>query len=92
MVKYIHELLAVETRNHDRLYLYPARTSGARNALKHHMADLPNKVPRYLMDRIKTRITYILFPTKLNRICLIYTVMSVAKSIAIFATTTEHDD
>ena len=54
MFKYSYELHDIGTRSHDRLHLYPTRTSGARNVLRHHIPALLNKYPEYLMDRIKT--------------------------------------
>ena len=54
MFKYNYELHDIFTRSHDRLHLYPTRTSGARNVLRHHIPELLNKFPEYLMDRIKT--------------------------------------
>ena len=54
MFKYNYELHDIVTRSHDRLHLYPTRTSGARNVLKYHIPELLNKFPEYLMDRIKT--------------------------------------
>ena len=54
MFKYNYELHDIGTRSHDRLHLYPTRTSGARNVLKYHIPALPNKFPEYLIDRIKT--------------------------------------
>ena len=54
MFKYNYELHDIVTRSHDRLHLYPTRTSGARNVLRHHIPELLNKFPEYLMDRIKT--------------------------------------
>ena len=54
MFKYNHELHEIGTRSHDQLHLYPTRTSGARNVLRHHIPELLNKFPKYLIDRIKT--------------------------------------
>ena len=54
MFIYNYELHDIVTRSHDRLHLYPTRTSGARNVLRHHIPELLNKFPEYLMDRIKT--------------------------------------
>ena len=53
-----HELHEIETRNHDRLHLYPTRTSGARNILRHHIPELLNKFPLHLVDRFKTHSLY----------------------------------
>ena len=54
MFKCNYELHEIGTRNHDQLNLYPTRTSGARNVLRHHIPELLNKFPKYLTERIKT--------------------------------------
>ena len=43
MFKFNHELHDIVTRNHDCLHLYPTRTSGARNVLRHHIPELLSK-------------------------------------------------
>ena len=58
MFTYNHEFHEIETRNHDRLHLYPTRNSGARNVLGHHIPELLNKFPPHLVDRCKTHILY----------------------------------
>ena len=58
MFEYNYELHEIGTRSHDQLHLYPTRTSGARNVLKHHIPELLNKFPKYLIDRIKTHSLY----------------------------------
>ena len=58
MFKFNHELHDIVTRNHDCLQLYPTRTSGAQNVLRHHIPELLNKFPQYLIDRIKTHGIY----------------------------------
>ena len=58
MFTYNHELHEIGTRNHDRLHLYPTRTSGARNVLRHHIPELLNKFPLHLVDRFKTHSLY----------------------------------
>ena len=45
-------------RNHDRLPLYPTRTGGARNVLRHHIPELLNKFPPHLVKRFKTHSLY----------------------------------
>ena len=45
MFTFNHELHEIETRNHDRLHLYPTRTSGTREGLRHHIPDILNKFP-----------------------------------------------
>ena len=58
MFIYNHELHRFETRNHDRLHLYPTRASGARNVLRHYIPELLNKFPPHLVDRFKTHSLY----------------------------------
>ena len=58
MFKFNHELHYIVTRNHDCFHLYLTRTSGARNVLRHHIPELLNKIPQYLIDRIKTHSIY----------------------------------
>ena len=58
MYKFNHELHDIETRNHDRLHLYPTRTSGARNVLRHHIPELLNIFPQYIINKIKTHSIY----------------------------------
>ena len=58
MFKFNHELYNIKTRNHYHLHLYPTRTSGARNILRHHIPELLNKFPHYLIDRIETHSIY----------------------------------
>ena len=58
MFEYNHEVHDIGTRSQDQLYLYPTRTSGARNILRHHIPELLNTVPKYLIDKIKTHSLY----------------------------------
>ena len=87
---YNHELHDIETRNHDRLLLYPTRTSGAPNVLRHHILELFNKCPPHFLDRFKTHSLYSV-SHHLNVTWLIYIVTTVMKSIAIFVTTIESE-
>ena len=48
MFKYNHVVHDIGTRSHDQLHLYPTRTSGARNVLRHHIPELLNTFPKYL--------------------------------------------
>ena len=45
MFRYIHELHDIEARIHDQPHLYPTRTSGARNILRHHISEILKKIP-----------------------------------------------
>ena len=58
MFQYNHEVHDIGTRSHDQLHLYPTRTSGARNVLRHHIPELLNTFPKYLIDKIKTHSLY----------------------------------
>ena len=58
MFTYNHELHEIKTRNHDRLHLYPTRTSGARNVLRHHIPELLDKFPPHLVDKFRTHSLY----------------------------------
>ena len=58
MFTYNHELHEIEARNHDRLHLYPTRTSGARNVLRHHIPELLNRFPPHLVEKFKTHSLY----------------------------------
>ena len=58
MFPYNHELHEIETRNHDRLHLYPTNISGARNVLRHHIPELLNKFPPHLVERFKMHSLY----------------------------------
>ena len=53
-----HELHDIETRIDDYLHLYPTSTSGARNVLRHHIPELLNKFPKYLIDILKRHSMY----------------------------------
>ena len=61
MFKYNYELHEIGPRSHDQLHLYPTRTNGARDVLRHHIPELLNKFPKYLMDRIKTHSLFSIF-------------------------------
>ena len=58
MFSYTDVLHEIKTRNQDRLHLYPTRTSGARNVLRHHIPELLNKFTQHLIDRFKTLRLY----------------------------------
>ena len=58
MFKYNHEVHDIGTRSHDQLHLYPTRTSGARNVLRHHIPELLNTFPKNFIDKIKTHSLY----------------------------------
>ena len=86
MFEYNHEVHDIGTRSRDQLPLYPTRTSGARNVLRHHLPELLNTFPKYLIEKIRP-IAYIQSPTISNVTWLIYVALTVALLIAIFAET-----
>ena len=45
MFRYNRELYDIQTRSHELLHLYPARTTNARNALRHRIPELLCKYP-----------------------------------------------
>ena len=91
MFKYNYELHEIGTRGHDQLHLYPTRTSGARNVLRHHIPELLNEFPKYLIERIKT---YSLFSIFYNIKCYLIDLYDYDCSIstAIFATIITESD
>ena len=58
MFEYNHEVHDIGTRSRDQLHLYPTRTSGARNVLWHHLPELLNTFPKYLIEKNKTHSLY----------------------------------
>ena len=58
MFEYNHEVHNIGTRSHYQLHLYPTRTSGARNVLRHHIPELLNIFHKNLIDKIKTHSLY----------------------------------
>ena len=58
MLDYNHEVYDLGTRSHDRPHLYPTRESDAHNVLWHHIPELLNTFPKYLIDKIKTHGLY----------------------------------
>ena len=58
MFTYNHELHDFGTRNRDRPHLYQTRTSGVHNVLRHHITELLNRFPQYLIDKMKTHSMY----------------------------------
>ena len=55
LLEYNHKFHDIGTRSHDWLYLYPTRTGGIRNVLRHHIL---NSFPKYLINKIKTHSLY----------------------------------
>ena len=54
MFRYNHELYEIQTRSHERLHLYPFRTSNAPNALRHRIPELLCKFPTAILEKART--------------------------------------
>ena len=54
MFQYNSSLYETETRNHDRMHVFPTRTFGARNVLRHRLPELVDQFPADLIRKAKT--------------------------------------
>ena len=54
MFTYNHELYETETHSHGMLHLYPTRTAGARNVVRHRIPELLLEFPANLMNLRKS--------------------------------------
>ena len=54
MLTYNHELYETETRSHSMPHLYPTRTAGARNVVRHRSPELLFEFPANLMGKVLT--------------------------------------
>ena len=54
MFQYNSSLYETETRNHDRMHVFPTRTFGARNVLRHRLPELVYQFPADLIRKAKT--------------------------------------
>ena len=54
MFTYNHELYETETRSHGMLHLYPTRTAGAHNVVRHRIPDQFLEFPTQLMEKMRT--------------------------------------
>ena len=54
MFRYNHKLYEIQTRSHERLHLYPFRTSNAHNALRHRIPELLCKFPAAVLEKAPT--------------------------------------
>ena len=54
MFNYNHGLYETETCSHDMLHLYPTRTAGACNVVRHHIPELLLEFPANLMAKVCT--------------------------------------
>ena len=52
--RYNHELYEIQTRSHERLHLYPFRTSNAHNTLRHRIPELLCKFPTAVLEKVRT--------------------------------------
>ena len=46
--------MASQSRNHDRMHVFPTRTFGARNVLRHRLPELVHQFPADLIRKAKT--------------------------------------
>ena len=44
----------IETRNHDNIHLFPTRTTGARNVLRHHIPKILADFPSIIVEKART--------------------------------------
>ena len=54
MFQYNSSLYETETRNHDRMHVFPTRTFGGRNVLRHRLPELVYQLPADLIRKAKT--------------------------------------
>ena len=54
MFRYNNTLYDVETRNHDRMHVFPTRTFGARNVLRHRIPELVYQFPTGIIEKAQT--------------------------------------
>ena len=54
MFRYNHELYEIQTRSHERINLYPFRTSNSHNALRHRIPELLCKFPTAVLEKART--------------------------------------
>ena len=54
LLQYNSSLYDIETRNHDRMHIFPTRTFGARNVLRHRLPELVYQFPADLIRKAKT--------------------------------------
>ena len=54
MFQYNSSLYDIETRNHDRMHVFPTRTFGARNILRHRIPELVYQFPVDMIRKAQT--------------------------------------
>ena len=60
MFTYNHELYETETRSHGMLHLYPTRTAGAHNVVRHRIPDQFLEFPTQLMEKMRPTVLVLL--------------------------------
>ena len=54
ILKYNHKLHDIGTKNRNQFHLFPTRTDGARNVLRHYIAELLQTFPGELFNLART--------------------------------------
>ena len=54
MFQYNSSLYDIETRNHDRMHVFPNRPFGTRNVLRHRLPELVYQFPADLIKKAQT--------------------------------------
>ena len=54
MLQYNSRLYDIETRNHDRMHVFPTRTFGACNVLQHRLPELVYQFPADFIRKAQT--------------------------------------
>ena len=60
MFTFNRDIYDIQTRSHDRLHLFPSRTSSGRNVMRHRIPELLYDFPPTLIERAKTHSIYAL--------------------------------
>ena len=58
MFTFNRDIYDIQTRSHDRLHLFPSRTSSGRNVMRHRIPELLYDFPPSLIERAKTHSIY----------------------------------
>ena len=54
MFRYNHDLYGIQIRSHERLHLYPLRTSNAHSAMRHRIQELFCRFPTAILEKSRT--------------------------------------
>ena len=54
MFRYNHDLYDIQIRSHERLHLYPLRTSNAHSAMRHRIQELLCRFPTAVLKKSRT--------------------------------------